>query len=337
MKIKILGTSNGVISGGYADALGSMNDVTIVQNLSIGSSHATIVPFALLEDDTAITADVFLLDMCVNEQRAEAKGLYNTNLSEMMLSHFCQHCAKVGAAPLALLLPNLDQNGHFNSSSVRRWRDICSRFNVDYIDVVELSGRFGLPRDLWRDGNHPTVEFSQIIAREIAEVARSVARRGLSPEARDECPISIIRCEVGAKVIRSTRLTSKPFSRLLEGDEFDLALPNGSDFEVLGASLNMAQTHAALAFTGENVVVQRYDNGYYDAKRPLWYVSWGLVSPVRSKNGTVRVRVIRPKSSASQLRNDHITGPLPESDQRRVVIELGGLVVREIRIIDSVR
>ncbi|MHC9236417.1 hypothetical protein ACX9MO_12325 [Pseudooceanicola sp. 502str34] len=329
MKLKILGTSNGIIAGGYADALKGIDGVDVVQNLSIGSSHPTVIPFALLEDDPKADCDAFVLDMCVNEQRADAKGLFNVGISEPMLTHFRDHCARSGAAPVVLLLPNLNPEGELNRGSVDRWREICAKMGVDYIDVAALAANHGPAKDLWRDGNHPTVEFSALIAEEIISACRALD--AVPSPSSTASPIHVINCDVGEKIERSTSLTTKAFSRLMEDETVQIALGDGSDFEVLGVSLNMAQTHAALEFRGSNKIVQRFDNGFFDVKRPLWFVSWGLVSPVRSANGSVSVRVIRPRNSKSQLKNDHIKGSLPVTDDLRVVMEIGGFVVRRLQ------
>lgn len=331
MKIKILGTSNGLIPGGYARALKEIESVKVVDNLSVGSSHPCIVPLALKRDNLDVKSDIFIIDMCVNEQRAGSKGLYNNNLSRIFIDLFFQHCLSVSSIPLALLLPRV-VNGCFEADSVLRWREICSKRNIPFLDVCELAQKYGNPSDLWRDSNHPSVDFSKVIAKEIVKISQSCVfdfdQFDSTPENED---IVIFRCPIGSKIVRTTSLLSRDFYRAIEGDYFEVRLDSGLDFEILGASLNMAQTHAAVKYQGSNCAIQRYDNDYYDPKKPLWYVAWGLVQPVLSIQGSVFVSIEKPMENNLQYKNDHITKRINSDDKMDVAIELEALVLRTFK------
>lgn len=325
MKVKILATSNGIMKGGFADHLKSVDGIEVIQNLSIGASHPTVIPFAL-QSDSADVPDVFLLDMCVNEQRATAKGLYNDGLSELMIDYFLAHCRKIGARPFFLLLPIRLRN-QLAMKTVRKWRQYAQRRGVDFLDVGQLALDTGLPLEqLWADKNHTASEFSKTIAEELAKRFRAPPRQALSPV--DDQDIRIVPFEFGRRIVRRTSLLTKELAALSEGDVFDIGVAEGRDFEIIGMSLNMARTHGAVELRGEETVTQRLDNALFNPERELWYVSWSMVKPVHSTGGRVRARIVRSQDNDEQVRNDHSRPALPVPDPVECVVELEAFLLR---------
>lgn len=326
MLIKILGTSNGFVTGGYGDHLKHSSKIKVVQNLSIGSSHPTVIMNGLAKNDLSKRASYIILDVCVNEQRAKMRGLYDSSISEALFSYFLSYCYENSIKPLILLLPVMNSDGKLLSESVTRWKRLCEKNNVLFLDVIEFSATFGEPRNLWRDANHPSIDFSKIIANKITEM---VIDNDYEQFVYTKCTnnFKIIPVNKHNNIYRETRLFSATFGKYYLNQNFSYQSDERQDFKVLGFSLDMAHTHAALKFEGENQVIQRYDNSFFNEDRSLWLVSWSLVSPAYSKNGKISFEVIKPEDSVEHMMNDH-TKKIP--DNNPIVAELETMLIQYI-------
>ncbi|MEQ5806386.1 hypothetical protein J3369_03075 [Alteromonas sp. NFXS44] len=346
LNIKILGTSNGIIKGGYAAHLLENERVNVLQNLSIGSSHPTVIAHALERSDLSQREEFLLLDVCVNEQRAMSKNRYEQSISVSMFRHFLSYCSENGVTPVVLLLPVLGEDCQLITETTERWKSLCDQYFVRYLDVFELANRFGTAKDLWRDSNHPSIEFSEKIAEEtfhiFSELHSENKKHGFFKMARKAINIfrsssrnpvkegifsklDIIHLNSEKKVVRKTNLLSVDFCVYDESSK--LVISSGGDFRILGFALDMAHTHSALKLSGKNIVIQRFDNSYYDEGKKLWYVSWSLLKPVYSQEGKVEVSFLKPKRDGDFLLNDH-TPFQPE--QRSVIAELESVLVEYV-------
>lgn len=91
IKLSILGTSNSIIASGYASALRNSDEIEIVKNVSIGSSHSVLAPLriGMLENKKF---DIMIIDLSVNETNAYNKGLYNFYITESIFKYILNWC-----------------------------------------------------------------------------------------------------------------------------------------------------------------------------------------------------------------------------------------------------
>ncbi|WP_018984648.1 hypothetical protein [Salinimonas chungwhensis] len=323
IKVKILGTSNGIINGGYANHLANHAGIEVLQNLSIGSSHPTVIAHALSRNDPGKNEDFLILDVCVNEQRALSKNRYDQSISEHMFLYYLSHCEKYQTRPFVLLLPVMGKKNAFLTEALAHWKALCHKYFVAYLDVAMLAGQHDNLKTLWKDANHPSIDFSQDIASSIVESLTELDSGSSSSTGPLQTrSFDLIELAGGAPVDRKTKLLRVGFQAYKEGETF--IIRGRSDFRLLGFSLDMAHTHAALKLVGDNEVYQRFDNNFYDETKALRYVSWSILAPVYSKSCQVEVTVIKPVKSRQYMLNDHTA---VEPADRNVIAELESALI----------
>jgi hypothetical protein len=306
-----------------------MTGLTVVANASLGSSHATMIPYRLpaLEN---VQADVLILDVCVNEQRAASRNLYDLNQSTQYLNFLLAWCQKRDMMPVVLLLPIKGTRHLQNGPTVNdHWRYICRHAQIPYFDgdafVANATAQSGQPsRTMFKDRHHLDMQASTLLAKMLSErltafhaAARRRIRFGLAHTFR--------YVPLDGDTHRATSLVSERFRRLEPGDEVTVDCGAG---DVVGAVLNMAQTNASIQLNGRTSSVKRLDSPYFNPDRELWLVAWSMLKPVATKRGKIAIRPMASSRDPAFEDNDHSNGKLP-SPEHQPVVELAGLVIRE--------
>ena len=327
ISVRIVGTSNGVLANGYAGLLSKMPRVKVVQNLSIGSSHSCLLP-GVAEQFNDQHADVCILDLAVNEQRALSRKLYNFDVTVDLFDYFLGVCEKHNMIPVVLLLPLLNEP-NASTEAIRLWTKICTDHGVRFIDALELAAAEWPnvdARTLWRDAAHPDLPFSERLALEIynASCAALAEQPFIGPYGNHR--FMTYRDITGERTSRSTRLTSVDLVVLKEGDQNTIDL--GGPARIVGIGLNMAKTNGALEIEGDNKVIKSLSNAFYDS-RDFWFVYWNLICPVFSESGIFDLRVVRVEDGMIFEDNDCRARQLPPQDQP-VQIELESLIIETL-------
>ncbi|MBD9372770.1 hypothetical protein IB238_09065 [Rhizobium sp. ARZ01] len=330
LRVGVLGTSNAVAKDGWAAALAAQPGVSIVGNASLGSSHATMLPYRLPSLD-AVDMDVLILDICVNEQRAANKNLYDLSQSSQILDYVLGWCSSRKVIPVVLILPVKENQIGARATTVRQhWISVAKKAGIPYFDgyafATDLSfyARKSIA-SLFKDDHHLSGEVQQIMAKKLTERLKaflSIAR--MSRRFKFVHPFRYV--STGGDVERRTSLLAERFLRLSEGDALVVNCGRGS---IVGAVVNMAQTNASLCFKGKTRLLKRLDSAYFDPARPIWLVAWSLLSPVKSRGGTVLVKQTASSACSMFEDNDHTrNGALPSPDFPPIV-EIAGFVVRD--------
>jgi len=273
--------------------------------------------------------DVLILDVCVNEQRAVSRNLYDLNQSTQYLAFLSAWCRARKIMPVILILPVRLAGNSASKASVRdHWRRICTAAGVPYFDGYAFAGKaraaLGLPtRSLFKDDYHFTPEASVLLARMLARrlslfraKARMKLKFGLVHDFR--------YVTVAGDVERATSLVRERFRRLELGDEITVDCGAG---QVIGVVLNMAQTNGSIQMRGRETAIKRLDSRYFNPDRGMWLVAWSILKPISAKAGRISIRTLASRLDAAFEDNDHTKGKLPSEDTPPVV-ELAGLVIR---------
>lgn len=339
-RASIIGTSNSIMDG-FIQALERMN-FKISKNLSIGSSHSTIIPFRIDEIDGDDT-DILILDFCPNEQRALERGLDFTSLTSDIIEYTSSWCAKNNVIPVGLVLPYLQSYKsieHFRlraaQESVFEDKGIPFFSGYDVIDALA---------DLWQrpvesffaDQAHLTKFVSRCLGallgsslrKMLSDLACSSGR--LDTENHNVNEISVYKAtpshgDTGI-IRRKSALIAIDMVRLENGESLSFDIPEGN--EVIGIVLNMSKTNGALMIEGKTISIKRLDNSYFDEKKDLWLVVWSLSTSVSASNKGIRVKCVNAEGAEGAEGNDHQEkGRLLSTEKHPPAVEIHGLIVR---------
>lgn len=334
--VAILGTSNSVMRDGYVTGLGQRRGIQVVANASLGSSHAPMLAYRLPGLDP-VDFDFIVLDLCINEQRAIYRNLYDLDLTTDLFNYFLDWCARKRVTPVVLILPDQLSFGHpsphpraneVNDHYVR----MCRKYRILYFDgrrfVKTLAKSRGtIPSNLFKDVNHLAAETAQLLGKRLGKRIKLLAR---TPSVRWSLTRShsyfYLPVPPQDTLERKTAIATVRFARMDLNTNLTIPCPAGC--HVVAVALNMSQTNAALKISGHGELTKRFDNAYHDPGRSMWLVIWSLLRPVHTGNGAVRLAVTASSLASHQEDNDHSRlNALPPPDQEPIV-EVAGIIVR---------
>ncbi len=321
---------------GYVMSLSQKRGIQVVANASLGSSHAPMLAYRL-PDLEAVDFDILILDLCVNEQRAIYRNLYDLALTTDVFTYFLDWCGRKRVTPVVLILPDQLCFGH--PSSHPRANEVhdhyvrmCIKNHVPYFDgrrfVKALAkSRDTAPANLFKDIQHLTPETAQLLGKRLGNRIKGLMGK---PTARWSIARShsyqFVPVPQQDTVERKTSIATVRFARMGLNTNLTIACPPRC--HVVAVALNMSQTNAALKIAGDHELTKRFDNAYYDPNRSMWLVIWSLISPVPTGIEGVRLSVTASSIASDQEDNDHSRlNILPPSDQEPVV-EVSGIIVQ---------
>lgn len=326
IKVGILGTSNSLIGGGYSYTLAAFPGIEVVANASLGSSHACMVPYRLnrLND---VDLDYLVIDICVNEQRALYPGMYNLEQTEDVFRYVLLWCSRRGVKPIFLLMPEMLPGPAHLARKVRdAYHRLGGKFGVEIEDGYSLLDQITVTEQrsvesCFADLVHANPEFSREIGRRLGNSILLSSGKKKRRRIFLASEMWFAPTTVGKVKQRGTNLVTEKFSQMGEGDAVTVGVGAGS--RVVGLALNMSQTNASLRINGK---VKRLDNAYYDPERSMWMVVWGLIDPIESSSGSVKIEVVRSQDGVGEL-TDHIEGrPIPTYEDQPPLVELAGII-----------
>ncbi len=335
IRVAVLGTSNSVMGNGYVSALSS-ELVTIVANISLGSSHATMVPYRLTK--LQADCDVMILDLSVSEQWALDAELYNMTLSVEVFEYFIGWCAAHDVVPIVLVMPThhgLTDGGV--SQIAMHYRQLCTQRAIPFFDGFAMVKRLAkawqrTPISLCRlDKYHLSGFAAQVLGAKLSEqimttFSRSEVER-LETEYHTFEYVALETSPPGAECAeRHTSIATERFLRLVPGMPIRLVLPKSA--AVVGIVFNMSQSNAALRLAGEKTITKRMDSRYFNPAHPLWVVTWSLVSPVATSRDGLEIACVPIDLQEALEPNDCSTGGPISYVEHGPVVELAGLIVR---------
>lgn len=336
LRVAILGTSNSLMRDGYVIGLGQNPGIKIVANVSLGSSHSPMLAYRL-PDLEHVDFDILILDLCVNEQRAIYRNLYDLGISTDVFNYVIDWCGRKRVTPVALILP--DQHCFSPPSKQPRANEahdhyvrMCKKQHVPYFDgrrfIKSLAKSSGTgPVNLFKDVNHLAPETAQLLGKRLGN--RINALMG-NPIVR----WSIVRSHTYTyipvplenTIERKTSIATVRFARMKQDSNLTITCPPRC--HVVAVALNMSQTNAALKISGDGELIKRFDNAYHDPSRSMWFVIWCLLNPVNTGIGDIHLSVTPSSLTSDQEDNDHSRpNMLPPADQESVV-EVSGIILR---------
>jgi hypothetical protein len=181
INVCILGTSNAVMKDGYV--IGAAKDNTLnIRNISIGASHAAIVPYCLSKHSLE-GCDVVVLDIAVNEQLALWIYDHNISLSLQIFDYFLSVCSSAKILPIVLLMPELTGQSQIKNEKFQKMRkhyiDLCNQRSIPYYDgyahAEHLSESLKIPfAKLFKDRAHMLPVYAQNIGVALAKAIRRI-------------------------------------------------------------------------------------------------------------------------------------------------------------------
>lgn len=315
IKIAVLGTSNSIMRNGYTYTL-SNKETEVIKNISIGSSHSTVIPQQLIKLDE-IEFDVLIIDISVNELRAfsRSKDLYNLKTSENIYNYLLCWCHKKNVIPVFLILPTNVKS--FNHKVITEFYEkLCIKnkqfyFNgYHYLDrLSQLTNRsfdsfFNDPLHL----NQLTAStLGRHLAHKISELFDTNKTKDIiiTENEVDYLEFKFVKPSNFKKVI--TRKTSLIEEELIVLNKFDSAeIKHEEDFIIAGISLNMTQTNSLVKISGEKHLLKSFENNFYNEEKPLVLVNWQIINTVESKNKRIDLSIEELSLDNEIEFNDHL-------------------------------
>lgn len=338
VRAAILGTSNSIMKNGYLIGLAN-NDVEVVRNASLGSSHAVMVPFRLplLED---VDFDVLILDVVVNEQKAYLAKLYNLELSLEIFVFLLAWCFRKRVSLVVLLMPNKSafrSEELLNAHAMRsHYRKICGRFGVPVFDgfefVERLAGFWNRSAvSFFKDSHHLNGFCAQVLGRALGcylhtQLAPFSILQDREVQSSDFRFVSAIQATHSIEIVeRKTSIASVNFLRLVPGEKIAISFPDRC--EVVGVVLNMSQTNASILLEGATTLRKRLDSLYFEPGRPLWLVCWSLVTAVEVEKELL-LQCFPSDLTVDSEKNDHSSHRKVDYVGQSPVVEIAGIIVR---------
>ncbi|MBW8284132.1 MAG: hypothetical protein K0M55_11050 [Rhizobium sp.] len=190
MRIAIIGTSNSVMTRGWANALKKISpEHWEIENLSLGASPSLYGSFIISKENIADNFDYALLDFTINDQ--QFLDISNLSLEYLAASYagLLRHFATDEAVctPICVFLPQraFAQEGK-NTDAYNICTRICDHYGIDYIDgfaTVQRLAKGGIGVDeIFADWGHLTPEYQIVMAEKVLDFLTKAIPKKPRPE-----------------------------------------------------------------------------------------------------------------------------------------------------------
>lgn len=330
VKVTILGTSNSILHTGYVSGLAQVDDIEIVANTSVGSSHSVMIPL-LISDEALAQSDYVVVDLTINEQRALTPGLYNLDTMRDIFFYVLGKCRTHDVIPVFLLLPM--QKFEDSYPIIREYKTLCQAYGVPYLDpersIKAEAGRRGRAwAEMFADHHHLIPDINEWIGWMLGAALKEADRTtgdslAITPPRFDFVAAAPFAGSLRT-IQRKTNLIGLPFVQMTAGQTLTMAIE--PETSIVGVALNMSNTNANLRIRGKTETAKRLNSSYFDPKRTLRLVVWQVVKTVQAKDGQVTLTCEGDDRRARVESNDHFAPSSSSFDNP--VVELAGLIVR---------
>jgi hypothetical protein len=336
IKVGILGTSNSIMGDGYTIGLRSNLNIIIQRNASIGSSQAVLIPYILSQHDFK-DCDVVMLDILVNEQIALWHYDYDISLSSQIFDYFLSVCISSNVLPIILFMPEIHGYGspqHLKFQQMRRhYLKLCNERGIPYFDgyaYAENSWTKDKFNNLFKDSAHINSIYAQNIGSALAKAITTIHSSHKiindNMDIYDFKYIDIANNNTQIIIERKTSIVESKFLKLSKDETCDV---NIGEYEIVGIAFNMAQSNGILEFKGENTSYKMLSNSLFDPNRPLWFVVWSLIKPIKADvNGKVALKCLEVSDIPNVELHDHGKADMKKYANEPVRLEIQGFVLR---------
>jgi len=304
----LLGTSNGVIKGGYADYFRHSAALSRFDNYSLGASTSGFVFYRADRVDFS-RYQFCILDLCVNDGRWMDTGHVVPESWTQAVMDLCRRVLATGCLPVLLILPSPNLLARPPEVQARA-RDVARRLNLPFFDGYDLlrqamAARPGTgPDGFFRDPVHVHEWFGQQISRLIIEsLPRLHAQRRPTARVIQE---SIARHSLvdltaqfgGQTMTRGTSLLQENFALLTPQDgAVHFQVPPAS--RAVALCLDQKSSHGIAEVQGGQTHPQRLTNIYFspDWRAPqagMLFSFRPLTPEADLPDGTLGLRVLPP-------------------------------------------
>lgn len=176
MKIAIVGTSNSVLTNGYAPLYQAIEYPHQVDNYSLGGTICQYLPFAFEKYDILKRYDFLITDCCPNDSNAyhckqrSADWLYNEIFTILSLVKETQ------IKHLHLIFPF-----HDSSFMQKMHVQICEELSIPYLDIGAILSPLAAKEDLFQDIHHISPFYAKQAALLIKEKRKEICNAPFLP------------------------------------------------------------------------------------------------------------------------------------------------------------
>lgn len=168
MKIAILGTSNGVIHGGYGHILSQNTSSHQVHNFSLGSNCSLYAGYKIDKEEIVYKYDYCVLDFCINDQNFYDRECLTLRQSAANLFGALCKFNKSHCKPLVLILSN-ERHSHriCDSLIATNTAAITSMLNIKTINFAKIVNDFyaDIPTsEIYKEPTHYLPTYQRLIA-----------------------------------------------------------------------------------------------------------------------------------------------------------------------------
>jgi len=332
-RVLVVGTSNAVRKGGFADFLSRIVDMT---NASIGASTSVHSIHSTRDIDFS-DYDYCILDFCANEEVRLRAGVATwDSISPIVESLICRATA-AKCLPVILILPRLI---HDQPKTRDLYVELAERHGLPYFDgyelLAKLEARGVIKQAMFADSAHNQDWVAAIIAEILAAGLQT-----LEPHWR-EAPWRAGRFATVALpaqggdfeiVQRATSRFSGEFIRL-NGPQ-TIAIPNLSGEAIIGLRLNLAQTNCFLRIN--DAVVDLRTEFWNVPKKPVVIAALLLSPAIGWKDGEDGVMTLETMTAPDPSRPVLIAseGGHPHSGPVTGEVEIAEIFVRLAEDVES--
>jgi len=243
-RVLVVGTSNGIRKGGYAEYLSDIVDVT---NVSLGAS-TSIHSIHSTHDVDFANYDYCVLDFCVNEEAPLRNGMMSWDDIDSILKNLICRATASRCLPVVLILPRLLQVEPVIRDPYVR---LAERHRIPYLDGYALVARLEalgvIKQAMFADSAHNRAWVSAMIA-EILVAGMKALRPGWRKarwKAGRFTAIALPALTEDVEIVqRATSRFSGEFIRL-DGPG-KVTIRNLPGVAVVGLRLNLARTNGFL-------------------------------------------------------------------------------------------
>lgn len=342
INVAILGTSNSIMNG-YKDALVALG-CNVVKNVSVGSSHSSVIPYRLKELDD-VNFDYLIIDIFVNEYRANAWGYDFGCLTEEIFQYLLSWCCTKKVIPIILIMPTDMTDDH--SGFLNKYLLWCKNNNIPYFNGFDFIKNLSYVwqrdyRTFFQDYAHLSSFGAKILGYALSNILKHISIKRSNGEIILEQIIHQIKQFSYISLLDSLGDTSFPvverkssvllerFLSFVDGDKIKLNL--GSNSSMVGIVLNMAKCNSYLSVTYDNhILIKHLDTYYFSEKsgKDLWLSAWNFHHKINAVKGELLIEILGKSRDDHSIfeyndNQDYMSNNLIDYD---IVAEIAGFIV----------
>jgi hypothetical protein len=311
-KVLILGSSNGLVYGGYSAAIASHPMISEVRNISLGASPAVMAPYRL-KDINLSNYDFLFIESTINDVGAISSNAYSVENLRSCLEWLVAEAGGNGVVPVAICIPAQSQcDGPDYPHALAAAHDCFGDLVFDMNPPIKnLAQRLSIPvSGLMQDPAHLHPIVSKLLAQKFLDWLLVFNRADLLGRTKkssthkyfylglsDGFESKMASGLYNQKIPLKTSITDDVGYTFHQGGTFSVKVPEKS--EIAALVINQSNTRAYIQIEGESAIVKgvRFDVAIAGPKI--------IVSPLRTtlkpSNGQIKITVLHHEPPAGKI------------------------------------